>query len=51
MAAATGILVTSLLLLLKVLPQVPGHFTQYEWIALAIWIGLGLLLRRPPAPA
>jgi len=45
-AAATGIFVTSLLLLLKALPQVPGHFTTYEWVALAVWVGLGLLLRR-----
>jgi basic amino acid/polyamine antiporter, APA family len=49
MAAATGILVTSLLLLMKVLPQVPGHFTRYEWIALAAWVGLGLLLKRRSA--
>jgi amino acid transporter len=49
MAAATGIVVTSLLLLMKVLPQIPGHFTHYEWIALAVWVGLGLLLRRRPA--
>lgn len=49
MAAATGILVTSLLLMMKVLPQVPGHFTRYEWIALAAWVGLGLLLKRRSA--
>jgi len=46
LAAVTGIAVTSLLLLLKVLPQVPGHFTTVEWVALAVWIVLGLLLRR-----
>ena len=45
-AAATGIVVTSLLLLLKVLPQIPGHFTTYEWVALAVWTALGLLVRR-----
>jgi basic amino acid/polyamine antiporter, APA family len=49
LAAVTGIVVTSALLLLKVLPQVPGHFTIYEWIALAVWTGLGLLLRRSPS--
>jgi amino acid transporter len=49
LAALTGILVASCLFLLKVLPQVPGHFTQYEWIALAVWIAIGLLLRRKPA--
>ncbi len=47
MAAATGIVITLLLLLMKVLPQVPGHFTHFEWIALAVWVGFGLLLRRP----
>jgi amino acid transporter len=46
MAAASGILVTVLLLGLKVLPQVPGHFTGVEWIALAVWAGLGWLIHR-----
>lgn len=46
MAAASGILVTVLLLGLKVLPQVPGHFTEVEWIALAVWAGLGWLIHR-----
>jgi hypothetical protein len=27
--------------LMKVVPFVPGHFTVYEWIALAVWIALG----------
>jgi len=45
-AAITGILVTGLLLAMKILPTVPGHFSIYEWIALALWIVLGLLLRR-----
>jgi hypothetical protein len=22
---------------------VPGHFTVYEWIALAVWIGIGAI--------
>jgi basic amino acid/polyamine antiporter, APA family len=48
-AAITGIGVTTLMVLIKVLPQVPGHFTLYEWIALAVWVGVGLLLRRSPA--
>jgi len=25
------------------LPIIPGHFTHYEWIALAIWASLGFL--------
>ena len=45
-AAATGLGVTSLMILMKVLPQAPGHFSMYEWIALALWIGSGVLLSR-----
>jgi APA family basic amino acid/polyamine antiporter len=47
-AAATGIAVTFLVLVMKILPAVPGHFSIYEWMALALWIVLGLLLRRKP---
>jgi len=46
-AAAFGLLVTGLMIAVKVCPWVPGHFTRYEWIALAVWVGLGALLRRP----
>ena len=46
-AAAFGFLVTSLMILVKVLPIVPGHFTIYEWIALAIWAAIGFLMRLP----
>ncbi len=47
LAAAFGILVTLAMVLVKVLPIVPGHFTRYEWIALAIWAALGALVRIP----
>ena len=47
LAAAFGFLVTLLMVLVKVLPIVPGHFTGYEWIALAIWAVLGVLIRMP----
>jgi len=47
-AAITGIVVTTLMILIKVLPQVPGHFTLYEWIALTVWTAVGLSLRRNP---
>ena len=40
-AAAAGLVVTSLMILAKVVPVVPGHFTRYEWVALALWGGLG----------
>ena len=33
-AAVFGLLVTTLMVLVKVVPVVPGHFTRYEWIAL-----------------
>jgi amino acid transporter len=45
LAAVFGVVVTTLMILAKVMPIVPGHFTIYEWIALVIWGGLGLLMR------
>ena len=47
LAAIFGLLVTSLMVLVKVVPIVPGHFTGYEWLALAIWAVLGLIIRIP----
>ena len=44
--AALGIAVSSLLLAMKWIPAFPGHFSLAEWISLAIWLGLGLLLHR-----
>lgn len=41
---ALGILVAALLLLMKLLPAFPGHFSQAEWLALAIWLALGAAL-------
>jgi heme exporter protein D len=35
------------MVLVKVVPIVPGHFTSYEWLALAIWAVLGLIIRIP----
>ena len=34
------------MLLMKIIPLVPGHFTVYEWLALGVWIALGAILRR-----
>jgi basic amino acid/polyamine antiporter, APA family len=46
-----GILVAALLLMMKLLPAFPGHFTQAEWIALAIWLVIGAALHlRSPGP-
>jgi basic amino acid/polyamine antiporter, APA family len=44
--AALGVLIGAMMILMKVVPAIPGHFTIYEWIALAIWIGIGALLAR-----
>jgi amino acid transporter len=44
--AAAGILVSGLLVLMKLVPAIPGHFTVAEWIALGIWLLVGLALRR-----
>jgi amino acid transporter len=44
-AAIFGLLVTSTMIFVKVVPIVPGHFSKYEWMALAIWLAVGFLLR------
>jgi APA family basic amino acid/polyamine antiporter len=41
-----AICVSLLLVLMKLLPVFPGHFTPSEWFALAIWLILGAVLRR-----
>ena len=44
--AALGMTISALLILMKLMPAVPGHFTGAEWIALGAWLVLGLLLHR-----
>jgi len=44
-AAVFGILVTLLMVLVKIVPIVPGHFTKYEWLAVAIWGVIGGAMR------
>ena len=39
--AALGTLVALLLVTMKVVPAFPGHFSWPEWIALALWLGIG----------
>ena len=41
-----GIGVALLLVLMKLLPAFPGHFSMAEWLALAVWLAIGLMLRR-----
>jgi APA family basic amino acid/polyamine antiporter len=43
-----GILVSLAFILMKIAPAVPGHFSIVEWIALATWLFLGLILHRWP---
>ena len=42
--ALCGLAVCLMMILMKALPVVPGHFTGYEWLALAIWVILGAIL-------
>ena len=54
LVAAVGALVGLLMILMKVVPFVPGHFSSYEWLALGIWIALGAIAapaRNNVAPA
>jgi amino acid transporter len=44
--AIFGLVVAIAMLLMKVVPAIPGHFTMYEWLALAIWIAIGAIARR-----
>lgn len=41
--AALGLMVALAMALMKLIPAVPGHFTIYEWIALGVWILLGVI--------
>jgi APA family basic amino acid/polyamine antiporter len=42
--AAIGVTVALLMIVMKVVFIVPGHFTGYEWLALGIWVGVGIVL-------
>ena len=44
--AGTGAVVSVAIVLMKVIPAVPGSFRWPEWLVLGSWCGLGLLLRR-----
>jgi basic amino acid/polyamine antiporter, APA family len=39
-----GALVGIAMILMKVVPLVPGHFSGYEWLALGVWSAIGLVL-------
>ena len=40
--AATGAAIGLAMILMKLVPAVPGHFSGWEWLALGIWILIGL---------
>ena len=42
--AIVGITVGVLMILMKIVPAVPGHFSKYEWIALGLWVATGVLI-------
>ena len=44
--ATLGVVVAGTFVLLKLLPWVPGSFGRWEYVSLASWLMLGLLLRR-----
>jgi APA family basic amino acid/polyamine antiporter len=44
--AVLGAFVGLAMILMKLLPFVPGRFSAWEWLALALWIILGTLLGR-----
>ena len=44
--AIAGAAVSVGLISMKVLPMVPGHFSIWEWTALALWLGLGFALKQ-----
>ncbi len=53
--AAIGAVVSVVIVLMKVVPAVPGSFTGAEWLAFTAWCVLGLALRQlvpgPTAPS
>jgi len=44
--ATLGGLVAAALILMKILPFVPGHFSGLEYLALGLWTVAGLMLNR-----
>jgi len=44
MIAIIGVLVGLVMILMKLVPRIPGAFSGYEWLALAVWVMIGALL-------
>ena len=47
MIALLGLLVGLAMVLMKLVPFIPGHFSGWEWLALGFWIILGILVWHP----
>ncbi|HXI89101.1 MAG TPA: APC family permease [Blastocatellia bacterium] len=49
----SGAAIAAMLILMKVVPSIPGSFGRYEYFALGVWMTLGLVLwtRRKPGSA
>ena len=47
MIGGLGALVGLSMVLMKVLPFVPGHFTHREWLWFGLWVLLGIAIGRP----
>jgi basic amino acid/polyamine antiporter, APA family len=45
--AFIGALVGIVMMLMKFIPLIPGHFSVWEWLALGLWMSLGMVLARP----
>jgi basic amino acid/polyamine antiporter, APA family len=41
-----GLMVGIAMALMKLIPQIPGHFTASEWLVLGIWIAAGIISHR-----
>jgi basic amino acid/polyamine antiporter, APA family len=46
MIATFGLVIAIAMLLMKIVPSVPGSFTKYEWLALGGWIAIGAIAQR-----
>ncbi|MBV8893260.1 MAG: APC family permease [Acidobacteria bacterium] len=42
--SALGIVIALAMILMKIVPALPGHFNRYEWMALALWVLMGIIL-------
>ncbi|HTQ85773.1 MAG TPA: APC family permease [Candidatus Solibacter sp.] len=48
--AVAGALVGASLMIMKITPAVPGHFTRWEFLALGVWLALGAAMYRGAEP-